>query len=111
MRYDSELVYLSLDEERLVLRKPRGDRPYIPMYMFDRAELHDWIKGDVITVDSGPMDPYREHQADTNQPPNEEDYLLLNKRTNKTVRVRKNDFACENAFTWLQELIDSKVLP
>jgi hypothetical protein len=75
--------------------------------MFDRAEFHDWIKGDLITVDSQPMDPYREHQAATNQPTNEEDYSLIN----KTVRVRKNDFACENAFIWLQELIDSKVLP
>jgi hypothetical protein len=105
MDYEWEIAYIDLDADQLVLKLTHGTRRCMAMHIFDRAQMHDWRKGDLVYSDLGAMNPSREVQQSAGVPMNEEDYTLTNKRTGGKALSRKNDWEVEKASDWLKELI------
>jgi hypothetical protein len=104
MDFEWEIAYINLDELQLVLRLRYGSKHTIPMIIFDTGQMHDWRVGDPVDADPGPMSPYRQIQKDMGKRMSEEDYILTNQRTGGTAVIRKNDYECEDAFAWMNEL-------
>jgi len=110
MDFEWEIAYINLDELQLVLRLTNGTKRTIPMIIFDTGQMHDWKVGDRIDSDPGAMSPYRQIQKDMGMKVNEEDYILTNQRTKGTALIRKNDYECEDAFAWMKELQDKRLI-
>ena len=104
MDYEWEIAYIDLDALQLVLRLTHGSKRLIPMIIFDTGQMYGWKLGDRIDVTMTGMSPHREMQKTMGLPMSEEDYVLTNQRTGGRAVIRKNDYECENAWTWLKEL-------